>query len=380
MADKRDYYEVLGVQKTASEDEIKKAFRKLAKENHPDLHPGDKECEARFKEVNEAYEILSDQEKRQRYDAYGFAGVDPSYGAGAGAGGPGAGYADFGDIDLGDIFGSFFGGGFGGTRSSNRTRPRKGEDVRVGVTLSFEEAAFGCEKKISVGRTETCPDCKGTGCEEGYTAETCPDCKGKGVTTQRVQTMFGTVQQTAECPRCGGKGRIILKPCKRCRGNGLIRRQRQISVSFPAGIDDGQIVSVRGEGHIGRNGGPNGDVLVEVAVRSHEFFQREGTTVKLEYPISVVQAILGDSVEVPTLDGKVRYDIPAGTQPGTVFRLRGKGIPSLRNPNLRGDQLVTVTVEIPKTLTKEQREAVEKLSEALEDKKPSSKKKWFWEK
>ncbi len=372
---KRDYYEVLGLQKSASEDEIKKAFRKAAKENHPDLHPGDKEAEARFKEINEAYEVLSDPDKKSRYDQFGFAGVDPNFGAGAG----GAYSGGFGDFDLGDIFGNIFGGGFGGS-ARTRNSPMKGESIRQNVSISFEEAAFGCDKKITFNRVETCPDCGGSGCAPGSSPQTCPDCRGTGTVVTQRQTMFGVMQTQTDCPKCGGRGKIINDPCKKCRGLGNVRRQKSIDFSIPAGIDDGQTVSKRGEGHAGLNGGPNGDLLVSVSVRPHEYFTREGTSVLLTYPISVTQAILGAEVEVPTLDGKVKYTIPEGTQSGTVFRLRGKGIPYLRSQDRRGDQFVTVSVEIPKGLTKEQRELVEKLASSMNEKTPTLKKKKFWEK
>ena len=372
---KRDYYEVLGLQKSASEDEIKKAFRKAAKENHPDLHPGDKEAEARFKEINEAYEVLSDPDKKSRYDQFGFAGVDPNFGAGAG----GAYSGGFGDFDLGDIFGNIFGGGFGGS-ARTRNSPMKGESIRQNVSISFEEAAFGCDKKITFNRVETCPDCGGSGCAPGSSPQTCPDCRGTGTVVTQRQTMFGVMQTQTDCPKCGGRGKIINDPCKKCRGLGNVRRQKSIDFSIPAGINDGQTVSKRGEGHAGLNGGPNGDLLVSVSVRPHEYFTREGTSVLLTYPISVTQAILGAEVEVPTLDGKVKYTIPEGTQSGTVFRLRGKGIPYLRSQDRRGDQFVTVSVEIPKGLTKEQRELVEKLASSMNEKTPNLKKKKFWEK
>ena len=372
---KRDYYEVLGLQKSASEDEIKKAFRKAAKENHPDLHPGDKEAEARFKEINEAYEVLSDPDKKSRYDQFGFAGVDPNFGAGAG----GAYSGGFGDFDLGDIFGNIFGGGFGGS-ARTRNSPMKGESIRQNVSISFEEAAFGCDKKITFNRVEPCPDCGGSGCAPGSSPQTCPDCRGTGTVVTQRQTMFGVMQTQTDCPKCGGRGKIINDPCKKCRGLGNVRRQKSIDFSIPAGIDDGQTVSKRGEGHAGLNGGPNGDLLVSVSVRPHEYFTREGTSVLLTYPISVTQAILGAEVEVPTLDGKVKYTIPEGTQSGTVFRLRGKGIPYLRSQDRRGDQFVTVAVEIPKALTKEQRELVEKLAASMNEKAPNLKKKKFWEK
>ena len=356
--EKRDYYAVLGVDKSAAEADIKKAYRKLAKEYHPDLHPGDKTAEAKFKELNEAYEVLSDADKRARYDQYGHAGVDPNYGAGAG----GAGFGGM-DFDLGDIFSSFFGGGFGGS-TQQRNGPRRGESIRASVMVTFEEAAFGCEKTITVGRIEKCDDCGGSGCAKGTTAEVCTNCNGTGTVRTQQRTPFGIMQSTAECPKCGGKGRIIHQPCPTCHGAGAVRRQKRINVNIPAGIDDGQTISLRGQGHAGANGGPNGDLLITVSVRPHAYFTREGASILYEMPITVTQAILGAEVEVPTLDGKVKYTIPEGTQSGTVFRLRGKGVPYLRGSG-RGDQYVTVTVEIPKKLTNEQKELLRQFDESL---------------
>ena len=361
---KRDYYEVLGVSKGASDDEIKKAYRKLAKQYHPDLNPGDKTAEAKFKEVNEAYEVLSDKEKRSRYDQFGHAGVDPNFGAGAG--GPFGGFsgADFGDIDLGDIFGSFFGGGFGGGSSSRRNGPMKGDTLRAGVTITFEEAAFGCEKEIILNRDETCETCHGSGCEPGTTAEICPNCRGTG--TVRIQRGGGafTFATTASCPKCNGTGKIIHQPCKSCNGSGSVRKQRKITVKIPAGIDNGQAVSLRGQGGAGRNGGPAGDLIISVTVRPHAFFKRDGTSVYLEQPVSFLQATLGAELEIPTIDGKVKWTLPEGTQPGTTFRLRGKGIPSI-NGRGRGDQFVTVQVQVPKNLTREQKEALHAYGQAM---------------
>ncbi|MCI5927067.1 MAG: molecular chaperone DnaJ [Pseudoflavonifractor capillosus] len=361
---KRDYYEVLGVSKGASDDEIKKAYRKMAKQYHPDLNPGDKTAEAKFKEVNEAYEVLSDKEKRSRYDQFGHAGVDPNFGAGAG--GPFGGFsgADFGDIDLGDIFGSFFGGGFGGGSSSRRNGPMKGDTLRAGVTITFEEAAFGCEKEIILNREETCETCHGSGCEPGTTAEICPNCRGTG--TVRIQRGGGafTFATTASCPKCNGTGKIIHQPCKTCNGSGSVRKQRKITVKIPAGIDNGQAVSLRGQGGAGRNGGPAGDLIISVTVRPHAFFKRDGTSVYLEQPVSFLQATLGADLEIPTIDGKVKWTLPEGTQPGTTFRLRGKGIPSI-NGRGRGDQFVTVQVQVPKNLTREQKEALHAYGQAM---------------
>ena len=356
-SEKRDYYEVLGVKKDATADEIKKAYRKLAKENHPDLHPGDKACEERFKEVNEAYEVLSDEKKRKKYDQFGHAAFDPN--AGYGAGGFGCGFGGFGDFgDLGDIFGSFgdiFGFGGGGAQRSNPNAPRKGDNTRSSDSISFEEAAFGCEKEITIGRVEQCPDCKGTGCQPGTTPEVCPDCKGTGTVRTTQRTPFGMVQSTGACPKCKGTGKIIHQPCKTCRGMGMIRRQHKVKVTIPAGIDDGQAISQRGKGNAGANGGPAGDLLVSVIVRPHARFERDGNSVLLQQPISFAQAALGAEIEVPTLDGNVKMTVPEGTQPGATFRLRGKGIPYLRGSG-RGDQLVTVDVVVPKNLTGSQKE------------------------
>ena len=344
MAEKRDYYEVLGLSKGASDDEIKKAYRRLAKENHPDLHPGDASCEERFKEIGEAYEVLSDPDKKARYDQYGHAAFDPN----AGFGGGGFGFGDFGD--LGDILGNIFGGGFGfGGSTRQRNAPQKGESLRVRLSITFEEAAFGCSKDITVPRIEDCEDCGGTGCKPGTSTETCPDCGGSGEVRVQQRTPFGVMASTTPCRRCGGKGKV--------------RRQRTISVNIPAGIDDGQTISLRGQGHAGVNGGPKGDLLITVSVKAHPLFERDGSSVLLEMPISFVQAALGAEVEVPTLDGKVKYTIPEGTQTGTTFRLRGKGIPYI-NGSSRGDQYVTVNIETPKNLTKEQKDLLRKFGEA----------------
>ena len=360
MADKRDYYEVLGVEKGASEDEIRKAYKKLARKYHPDMNPGDKAAEEKFKEINEANEVLSNPEKRQKYDQFGFAGVDPNYGAGQG-GAYGAGGFDFGD--LGDIFGSFFGGGFGGGQQ-RRNGPRRGESIRASVSVDFTEAAFGCEKSVTVERSESCPTCKGNGCAHGTTPEVCPDCRGTGTVTQAQRTPFGVMQSQGPCQKCRGTGKIIHQPCPDCHGSGRIRKRRTIQVNIPAGIDNGQTISLRGQGHAGSNGGPSGDLLITVMVRPHEIFRREGTSVFCEAPITFTQAVLGAELEIPTIDGRVKYTIPEGTQTGTVFRLRGKGIPVL-NGRGRGDQYVTVTIETPRDLNREQKEALKKFSETL---------------
>ena len=364
---KRDYYEVLGVSKGASDDEIKKAYRKLAKKYHPDMNPGDKEAEAKFKEVNEAYSVLSDEQKRARYDQFGHAGVDPNYGAG----GPGGGFGgfDMGDIDLGDIFGSFFGGGgFGGFGGggARRNGPQKGESLRANLTITFEEAAFGCEKEINLNRTEECDECHGSGCQPGTTAETCPDCRGTGVVRVQQRTGGFAFSSTAPCSRCRGTGKIIHTPCKACGGSGSVKKTKRVTVSIPAGIDDGQAISLRGQGNAGKNGGPAGDLLVTVMVQPHDVFRRDGTAVFCEAPITFTQAVLGAELEIPTIDGKVKYTIPEGTQTGTVFRLKGKGIPVL-NGRGRGDQYVTVTIETPRNLNREQKDALRKFSETLNE-------------
>ena len=377
--EKRDYYEVLGVSKGASEDEIKKAYKKLARKYHPDMNPGDKEAEEKFKEVNEANEVLSDPDKKARYDQFGFAGVDPSYGAGAGGPGWGDGAAGFDFGDLGDIFGSFFGGGFGGAQRRNPNAPQRGESIRAAVTVTFTEAAFGCEKEITVERSEQCPTCKGNGCAAGTTPEVCPTCHGSGSVQTRRQTPMGVFASTAPCSKCGGTGRIIHQPCPDCHGQGRIRKRRSIKVNIPAGIDDGQTISLRGQGHAGKNGGPSGDLLITVMVQPHEIFRREGTSVFCEAPITYAQAVLGGTLEIPTIDGKVKYDIPEGTQTGSVFRLRGKGIPAL-NGRGRGDQYVTVNIETPKNLNKEQKEALKKFSDLLGESNYEKRKSFFGKK
>ena len=367
---KRDYYEVLGVSRGASEAEIKKAYRKLAKENHPDLHPGDKEAEARFKEVNEAYEVLSDADKKARYDQYGHAGVDPNFGAGGGFDGS----FDFGD--LGDIFGSFFGGGFGGGRRTNPNAPQRGESIRLSLAISFEEAAFGCEKSVTVERMETCETCHGTGCAPGSTPEVCPECHGTGTVQVRRQTPMGVFATSSPCTRCGGKGKIVHQPCKDCHGTGAVRKRKTIQASIPAGIDNGQTISIRGQGNAGKNGGPAGDLLITITVRPHELFRREGTSVLCEAPITFAQAVLGAELEIPTIDGKVKYELPEGTQSGTTFRLKGKGIPAL-NGRGRGDQYVTVYIETPRNLNKEQKEALKKFAESMGDSNYEARPKFF---
>lgn len=375
MADKRDYYEVLGVSKTASDDEIKKAYRKQAKKYHPDLNPDDKVAEDKFKEVNEAYEILSDTDKKGRYDQFGHAGVDPNYGGGGFGGGFGG-----GGVDLGDLFGDLFGGGFGGfggsTRRANPNAPRRGEDIRVSLVLTFMEAVHGCTKTVSVNRKDNCTECNGTGAAKGTSPETCPDCQGRGVQTVQQRTPFGVMQSTQPCSRCGGKGKIIKKPCSKCRGNGKVAATKRVEVTVPAGIDDDQSMRLTGLGDTGFNGGPSGDLIVLVTVRPDTMFERDRFDVHVTVPITYSQAVLGAEVVVPTIDGKVQYDVPDGTQSGTVFRLRGKGIQYV-NGRGKGDQYVKVTVEIPKKLTRTQRDALNAFEETLKEENYEQRKGFF---
>ncbi len=373
MAEKRDYYEVLGIGKNATDAEIKSAYRKLAKKYHPDLNPGNKEAEEKFKEVNEANDVLSDPQKRQRYDQFGFAGVDPNYAAanGGGAGGFGGG---FGGVDLGDIFGDIFGGGFGGgfsgfgggssTRTANA--PRKGHDIQASVILTFEEAAHGCSKKITINRQDTCPDCGGTGAAKGTTPKTCPDCGGRGYVVTQQRTPFGVMQSQQPCSHCGGRGTIIRNPCKTCRGTGKTAARKSLEINIPAGIDDDQNIALRGQGDAGSNGGPAGDVIVHVTVKADPMFERDGYDVTIHVPITFSQAVLGDDVEVPTVDGRIVQHIPEGTQSGTKFRLRGQGIQYL-NGRGRGDQYVIVDVEIPKKVTRAQREALKAFEDSMKE-------------
>ncbi len=365
MADKRDYYEVLGLNKGASEDEIKKAYRKAAKEYHPDLHPGDKVAEEKFKEVNEAYEVLSDSEKRARYDQFGHAGVDPNFSAGGGS--------PFGqDIDLGDIFNSFF-GGFGGGRRSNPNAPRRGNDVETQVRITFEEAAKGCKKTVSYNNVVTCDDCHGTGAQKGTQAKTCSACGGTGRVTVSQRSPFGVVQTQRSCDACRGKGKIVDTPCRSCNGNGRKRVTKKVEITIPAGIDSDQVLNISGHGNSGINGGPAGDLHVYVRVKPHEIFERRGDDVWCEMPISIAQAMLGAEVIVPTLDGKVSYNVHEGTQQGDVFKLKGKGIPHLSGRG-RGDQYVKMNIEIPKNLNSKQKEAVKNLDQMLSDKNYSKQK------
>lgn len=376
MADKRDYYEVLGVPKTATEAELKKAFRTKAKKYHPDLNPDNKQAEAKFKEINEAYEVLSDSDKRARYDQFGHAGVDPNFGGGAG----GAGFEgfDFGDI-FGDIFGGM-GGGFGGFGGrTRRNAPRRGNDLRSSVTISFNEAAFGCEKEINIYRTEFCSECDGSGAKAGSEVTTCPTCNGTGQVRTTQRTILGNMSSVTPCTACGGKGKIIKDPCSKCAGKGKVRKAAKIKVKIPAGIADGQSVSLGAQGDVGDKGAPNGDLYVSVSVRPHEIFSRRGFDVLCDVPITFVQATLGAELEVPTLDGNVKYSIPEGTQSGTVFRLKGKGVPFLQRSG-RGDQYVKVNVEIPKHLSSKQKNILKEFAALDKDGKNHAKQKSFFEK
>ncbi len=370
---KRDYYEVLGVEKTASAEEIKKAYRKKAMQYHPDRNPGDKTAEEKFKEIGEAYEVLSDDDKRSRYDQFGFQGVDPNFGGGAGFNGGFGGFGGFGDF--GDIFGEFFGGG-GGRRAAAQNAPRRGENVGARLELTFEEAAFGCEKEVSAQRIENCASCNGSGSADGV-IETCSQCHGTGQ-VRTVQNFMGMqMQSSTVCPSCSGRGKIVKTPCNTCKGKGKVRRTQKIKVKIPAGVDDGQSVRVRGEGCVGSNGGPNGDLLAEVYIKRHPIFSRQHTDVYCEVPITFTQAALGAEIEVPTLDGKMKYDLPEGTQTGKSFLLSGKGIPVLNNPKRRGNQYFTVVVETPTKLTKEQRELLQKLDATMDNNGNPKRKKFF---
>ena len=370
---KRDYYEVLGVEKGASAEEIKKAYRKSAMKYHPDRNPGDKEAEEKFKELGEAYEVLSDDDKRSRYDQFGFAGVDPNYGGGAG--GYGGGFGGFGDFgDLGDIFGSFFGGG--GSRRSSQNAPRRGENVGARLELTFEEAAFGCEKEVSAPRIENCSVCNGSGSADG-TIETCSQCHGSGQ-VRTVQNFMGMqMQSTATCPMCSGRGKIVKTPCNTCKGKGKVRRTKKIRINVPAGVDTGNVIPCRGEGNVGSNGGANGDLLVEIFLKRHSIFTRQNADVFCEVPITFTQAALGAEIEVPTIHGKTSFEIPEGTQTGKQFVMGGKGIPFVNNPKRRGNQYFTVVVETPTKLTKEQKELLRQLDNTMDVKSNPKRKKFF---
>ena len=370
MAAKRDYYEVLGVDRNASESDIKKAYRKLAKQHHPDVNPGDKAAEAKFKEASEAYEVLSDSQKKSNYDQFGHAGNDAGFG--------GFGGGDFGGFsDISDIFETFFGGsGFGGRSSGKRRNgPQKGADLKYSMEITFEEAAFGVEKDVTIARMENCNTCGGSGAKPGTNPETCKHCGGSGQVQVKQSTPFGQFVNSKVCDVCKGEGKININPCSTCGGKGKVRKTVTLKVNVPAGIDDGQTISLRGEGESGTKGGPAGDLYITMRVKSHTLFQRQGNDVVCEMPITFVHAALGVEIEVPTLDGKVKYTIPEGTQTGTVFRLKGKGIPFLRG-NGRGDQYVKVNVEVPKKLNDKQKAILREFAENTND-AHEQQKSWF---
>ncbi len=361
---KRDYYEVLGVSKTATQDELKKAYRKLARKYHPDLNKDNPEAAEKFKECNEAYSVLSDEQKRAQYDQFG-----PEAFENGGMGGPGAGgfggFGGFGGSGMEDIFDMFFGGQGRGGRSNN-AGPQRGADLRYDMEISFEEAAFGVEKEISLKRAERCEHCHGEGAEPGSKVETCPECHGSGYVRFTQNTMFGQMVNERPCSRCHGEGKIISDPCRECRGTGTVKKTKKLKVKIPAGVDNGSRLRVGGEGEAGLKGGPSGDLYVYLYVKPHKFFERDGTTVLCEVPINIVQATLGAEIKVPTLDGQVTMKVPEGTQPGKVMRLKGKGIPSLRGGS-RGDQLVRMKVVVPTKLTDKQKDALQKFADISKD-------------
>lgn len=366
---KRDYYEVLGVSKDADDAALKKAYRMLAKKYHPDANPGDKQAEAAFKEINEAYSVLSDPKKRAQYDQFGHAAFDPRMGGGSGGGFYEGNAADFGDIfgDMfgGDIFGSFFGGGRGAQRQAANA-PMRGANVRATVRLTFEEAIFGCKKKITIDYKEECETCKGSGTKPGTSPETCPTCKGQGKIVKMSQTMFGTVQNVQTCPTCHGSGKVVKEKCTSCNGTGYKRIRKSFEVSIPAGIDNGLSVRMPHGGEPGVNGGERGDLLVECIVSPHPIFKRQDTNIFSTVPISFATAALGGTIRIKTVDGEVEYTVKAGTQTDTRVRLSGKGVPSLRNPKMRGDHYVTLVVDVPTKLNAKQREALKNFDEAMQ--------------
>lgn len=378
MPEKRDYYEVLGVNKNCTDDELKKAYRKLAKQYHPDLRPGDKEAEAKFKEVNEAYEVLSNPDKRAKYDQFGHAGVDPNFNAGGGAYGGFGGFGDVGDI-FDSIFGSGFGGfsGFGGsTRTRNPNAPIKGKNISIVLPLSFMEAVHGVEKEVSIQRLEKCEKCDGTGAKPGTSPEVCSECGGTGQVRVQQRTPFGVIQSSRTCPKCGGQGKTVKEKCPQCNGLGRVKITRRLKVTVPAGIDDRQTFTLRGQGDHGMNGGPAGDVNITVSVRPDPLFERDGYDIWCDIPITFVQATLGDEITVPTIDGKVSYRVPEGTQPGTVFRLRNKGVQYV-NGRGRGDQYVRATVEVPRSLNNKQKELLKNFESQTSDKNYEKRKSFF---
>ena len=377
---KRDYYEVLGVDKNADDATLKKAYRQLAKKYHPDMNPGDKEAEVKFKEASEAYAVLSDPDKRRQYDQFGHAAFEG--GAGGGAGGFGG--FDFNGADMGDIFGDIFGDLFGGGRGRRANNgPMQGANLRTQVRVTFEEAVFGCDKEIELTLKDECSSCHGTGAKPGTSPVTCPKCGGKGQVVYTQQSMFGMVQNVRPCPDCNGTGKIIKEKCPDCYGTGYIASKKKISVTVPAGIDNGQSIRIRGKGEPGVNGGPRGDLLVEVIVARHPIFQRQDMNIYSTAPISFATAALGGTVRIKTVDGEVEYDVKAGTQTDTRVRLKGKGVPSLRNKNTRGDHYVTLVVQVPTDLSKDAKEALRAYDDIVNGKnpeKPGKGKKGFFDK
>lgn len=380
MAEKRDYYEVLGVDRGADESAIKSAYRKLAKKYHPDVNPGDKEAEKKFKEATEAYSVLSDPQKRRQYDQFGHAAFEQGGGGAGGFDGFG-GFGGFSGGDMGDIFGDIFGDLFGGGRRRPNNGPMKGANVHASVRITFEEAVFGCEKELDLTLKDVCETCHGTGAKPGTSPETCSKCHGTGQVVYTQQSMFGTIQNVQTCPDCHGTGKVIKDKCPDCRGTGFISNRKKIKVTIPAGIDNGQSIRIREKGEPGTNGGPRGDLMVEVVVARHPIFQRQDMNIFSTAPITFAQAALGGEVRISTVDGDVMYDIKPGTQTDTKVRLKGKGVPSLRNKNVRGDHYVTLVVQVPTKLNEEAKEALRKFDEACGNRPPSGeKKKKFGEK
>lgn len=357
---KRDYYEVLGVGKNADDAELKKAYRKIAKKYHPDVNPGDTEAEKKFKEASEAYAVLSDAEKRRQYDQFGHAAFEGGAGGAGGFGGFDFSGADFSDI-FGDIFGDLFGGS--GARRGRSQGPMKGMNIRKSVRITFEEAVFGCEKELDVVLKDPCPKCNGTGAKPGTAPQTCPKCGGKGQVVYTQQSLFGMVQNVQTCPECGGTGKVIREKCPDCQGSGFVSSKKKIAVTIPAGIDNGQSVRIREKGEPGVNGGPRGDLLVEVVVSRHPVFQRQDMHIFSTVPISFAQAALGAEIKIKTVDGEVLYSIKPGTKTDTKVRLRGKGVPSVRNAQTRGDHYVTLVIQTPEHLSMEAKEALRKFDE-----------------
>ena len=364
----------MGLQKGASDAEIKKAYRKLAKQYHPDLNPDDPEAEEKFKEINEANQVLSDPDKRAKYDQFGHAGMDGGFGGANFTGG-------FDGVDLGDIFADIFGGGFGfggGSRASASNQPRRGSDITVALEIGFMEACKGVSKDITVNVTDDCPECKGSGAKAGTSPKTCPDCNGKGYVTVQQRGMFGMMQTQRTCNKCQGRGKVVESPCQKCGGSGRMNVKKTVSVKVPAGIDSDMTLNVRGQGSVGTNGGSRGDLKVRISVRKDPVFDRDDYNILLDYPITYSQAVFGAEIEVPTIDGMVSYNVPAGTQPGTVFRLRGKGVQKLQHTEGdRGDQLVKINVEVPKKLSKKQKEALEAFENTLDDGNYEKRKSFF---